>query len=632
LGCDINSAYIFFGRDTYNPTYTTSQANIVSRGTSINQVLGFHTLLMDVNGDGKDDCVRFDGFINYANNSIKVYLNTNNTCNFASTADYEINNHPAKFSGTGSVNGNFNGDSYEDLLVPSAGNDPHGVYIFQGSRVGLIQTTVFSRSSTSEQLAREGSFYSGNINGDSYDDFCLGANNNGEVSTGQGKVFCWYGRENFESSYAESSADITLNGFSTNERFGRSVRLYDVNNDGLDDLLVGAYQTSNTAGERHGRMYIFLNENGTFSNTPWFSEVKTSGDDQYGALLHAWDWDNDGWANLMVRSGISYKSHFYELAHPTPVFTLPASLRTSQNIRGSVSQDSDFEVRSVEYSTQDSPSSEWKSCSPTDGVFDSSSEDFDCDLSDLSDGARTIYFRTKDPNNLYTSVQEYGQVHFTSDTRSPNQVKVGLLRTELKKPEARTLTTKERRMKVYFDAKDLTTSVEKIKVSEHKDFRKANWKDYDGDMWINFSKGDEKKRLYFKFKDSAGNESRVYEQLIKVDTTDPDLQVTKIGTFVPDFTKNKNYIYTAENPEISGTTEEKSMLILYVNGVEDQKISKLENTKCEKREGPDQCEFTLKPTKLTWGKHSVTLINRRCQAGNQSRREFNILIDTYVSH
>jgi hypothetical protein len=79
---------------------------------------------------------------------------------------------------------------------------------------------------------------------------------------------------------------------------------------------------------------------------------------------------------------------------------------------------------------------------------------------------------------------------------------------------------------------------------------------------LTFRKGDEKKRLYFKFKDKAGNESRVYEQLIKVDTTDPDLQVTKIGTFTPDFTKNKNYIYTEENPTIEGTTEENSMLTL----------------------------------------------------------------------
>jgi hypothetical protein len=278
----------------------------------------------------------------------------------------------------------------------------------------------------------------------------------------------------------------------------------------------------------------------------------------------------------------------------------------------------------------------WNACTADDGTFDEISEDYTCTvlLNGIGDGANNIYIKTEDAFENSTATNLYEELNFTKDATGPKNTKIGLVKTEMNSVGKKTLATKENRVKLYFNAKDSINNVSKIMVSEHKDFRNSTWKTYDGDVWINLSDGDEKKRVYFKFQDDKGNTSDIYEQLIKVDTTPPLLDITKIGTFVPDFEKYKNFIYTEENPSITLTTEKDTMIILYVDGQEDIKISKLDentntsgvfNTTCTQKDGPDECTTTLQPTKLTWGNHEVTLLTED-SAGHQTKREFSINI------
>jgi uncharacterized delta-60 repeat protein len=286
-------------------------------------------------------------------------------------------------------------------------------------------------------------------------------------------------------------------------------------------------------------------------------------------------------------------------------------------------------IGNVYWSLDDEIAGTWTACTADDGTFDSLSEDFTCAVNGIPDGNGNVYIKSCDQYGSCTRRVSYANIGGTTiDTKKPNSKKIGLSKTSLKTIGKADLTADKNEFKLFFDVSDSTTSVDKIMVSQNKNFKNASWKDYDGNINLKFS-NDGKKYIYFKFKDEAGNESDVYQQLIKVDTTAPAITVTQIGTFIPDFEKYKNFIYTEENPSITLTTEKDAMLILYVDGQEDQKISKLNesNATCTQKDGPDECTTTLQPTKLTWGKHEMTLITED-DAGHQIERKFNLNIDS----
>jgi len=210
------------------------------------------------------------------------------------------------------------------------------------------------------------------------------------------------------------------------------------------------------------------------------------------------------------------------------------------------------------------------------------------------------------------------------DTKKPERPKVGLKNSNLKTAESKTFTTTKKDFKFYFNVSDKDSSVKYIKIAQSKDLKGASWKSYDGDIKLSFD-NDGKKNIYFKLKDENGNITDTFKQTIKVDSTVPELTITKIGTFVPDFTKFNDYIYTAENPTIEGITEEDSMILLYVDGKEDARLSEV-TTNCIDKDGPDTCSFQLAPTLITNGKHSLYLLSED-PAGNQTQKELTISIN-----
>jgi hypothetical protein len=325
--------------------------------------------------------------------------------------------------------------------------------------------------------------------------------------------------------------------------------------------------------------------------------------------------------NLLVSDYINHRILIFKTGPTNPSgsmdtyntnLTVPVYLSGSDSKDVMISETSDFSLAS------------WQTFqSPINYTFSSASE-----------GNRSLYLKFRDYGNYESSALSVGSI---VDLKGPRGTKISInKKNSMEDVGDADITVKERRIKIYFDTTSTITNVKYVKVSEHKDMDDANWQEYDGDMWINLSKGDEKKRLYFKFKDEAGNESDVYQQLIKVDTTAPAIDITQIGTFVPDFEKYKNFIYTEENPRITLTTEKDAMLILYVDGQEDIKISKLNentntsgvfNTTCTQKDGPDECTTTLQPTKFTWGNHEVTLLTED-SASHQTERKFNMTIDS----
>jgi hypothetical protein len=95
----------------------------------------------------------------------------------------------------------------------------------------------------------------GDVNGDGHLDVLVGAEAFDDTEIAQGRVFLFYGP--IQQNRNLNQADATITGEAVVDGFGNSVAgVGDVNNDGFDDILVGA-RSNDTAGIQAGRAYLF---------------------------------------------------------------------------------------------------------------------------------------------------------------------------------------------------------------------------------------------------------------------------------------------------------------------------------------------------------------------------------------
>ena len=95
----------------------------------------------------------------------------------------------------------------------------------------------------------------GDVNGDGHSDLLVAAEAFDDVEVAQGRVFLFYGP--IDGDLHLGQADATMTGEALFDGFGNSVAgAGDVNNDGFDDVLVGA-RSNDTPGIQAGRAYLF---------------------------------------------------------------------------------------------------------------------------------------------------------------------------------------------------------------------------------------------------------------------------------------------------------------------------------------------------------------------------------------
>lgn len=143
------------------------------------------------------------------------------------------------------TDGDLNNDGYDDLAVGayySSQGESYGgaAYVFFGSTSGLPATEdsenadmIIYGETTSEYLGRSVAF--GDFDGNGSDDFAIGGSG-GPSSIGQVLLFT----SNTSGSFVTADADVHLSGDSTYEAFGSDIKALDSNNDGIDDLAIGA--------------------------------------------------------------------------------------------------------------------------------------------------------------------------------------------------------------------------------------------------------------------------------------------------------------------------------------------------------------------------------------------------------
>jgi hypothetical protein len=196
-----------------------------------------------------------------------------------------------RFGASVSAAGDVNNDGFADVIVGATGDDNNGsssgsASIFSGLDGAILYT--FNGDSINDYFGDSVSA-AGDVNNDGYDDVIVGADgddNNGNDS-GSARIF----------SGRDGAILYNFNGDSSYDNFGASVSAAgDVNNDGYDDVIVGAYRDDNN-GTSSGSARIFSGLDGSILYT---FNGDSSYDDFGASVSAAGDVNNDGYADVIV--------------------------------------------------------------------------------------------------------------------------------------------------------------------------------------------------------------------------------------------------------------------------------------------------------------------------------------------
>ncbi|MFZ1459926.1 MAG: FG-GAP-like repeat-containing protein, partial [Ignavibacteria bacterium] len=132
----------------------------------------------------------------------------------------------------------------------------------------------------------------GDVNGDGFDDVIIGApkNNAGGISSGRAYIF-------FGGAIINNSVDVILTGGAVSNYFGISVSSAgDVNSDGYDDVIVGAYGYNSFTG----RAYVYFGGASMNSVADVFMTGEFTGHNFGSSVSGAGDANNDGFSDVII--------------------------------------------------------------------------------------------------------------------------------------------------------------------------------------------------------------------------------------------------------------------------------------------------------------------------------------------
>jgi hypothetical protein len=278
--------YLFYGRlDAVWTNLTTSDAQASFVGESTSDWFGRWTAgLGDVNGDGYADFAVSSMMNAEAGlRAGKVYIFFGR-----SNGDWgmDIPATQANVSITGEASddrlghgvygiGDTNGDGYDDFIVSAFWNDDGGLdagqlYLFLGRPSNQWLNTYSAADASASWIGTTGDALAvdasgvGDVNNDGFTDFAVGAfyNVSGDVCR---KVYLILGSDTVTWSMDQPIAQANASLAGSIDSFLASIALSvdwiagagDVNNDGFDDLIFGAYE-EDVEGAQSGQTYLFF--------------------------------------------------------------------------------------------------------------------------------------------------------------------------------------------------------------------------------------------------------------------------------------------------------------------------------------------------------------------------------------
>ncbi len=574
-GSSRGRAYIFYGRSDFSATeIEATEADVIYTGEIISDSLGYDATVGDVNNDGYDDAII--GAYAYSGNSRKgaVYIfygSEDMTSKIATAEGSDVmfigENNLDRF-GITVTSGNINGDDYDDIIVGAysypANAGKGAIYIFYGganlqdvnlSSGGLPDVVVIG-SANGDMIGMEKPNLKGDFNTDGYDDLTFSYGN---------KVCIIQGRTPMPNmNLSVDNPDFTFLKLNSGTA---EISWLDLNNDGYDDFVTADYGYNSNSG----RVYVLFGNSFANGELDSIADVIIDGgaSEFFGYLgelgrigiYSTSDLDRNGWKEFIVpvlgfNSWTTGQVRLYSLNYALPTITNNlVSEYTNDNtpeITGLATEEG-VNVSGVQWSFATSyEASGWEDCTASDGAFDSSTEEYRCNISDeLTDGEHTVYVRSYDENNVYIPSVLFASTTFTIDSVKP---------TGTISINTNSTYTNTQSVTLALSANDNLSGVSQMMISNTSDFTGASWETYATTKSWTLPSGDGEKGVYVKYKDNAGNESTVVTDTIILKTS----TILTLDLSLLDYEETEEVYTKTEGEEVivKGTAEQSTKVTI----------------------------------------------------------------------
>lgn len=292
--------------------YPTDGARIGIQGTASSANLGNAVASADVNGDGADDVVvgsykedpvnQTTGLVMKDAGTVKVYSGVDGTLLYRWLGEASGDNFGISVANAGDVNN----DGKDDIIIGATGFDAPIVnttkklsnagaaYVYSGA--GTLGTRVHKFEGKAAGDGFGVAVVGGNIDGDANADLVVGAHLSDPVILGKklssaGSVYAYSGGSGAELNHWDGEA--------AGDAFGSAVAMGDVNNDGTDDIIIGAPKRDVIAGttlKDVGTVYAYSG-NGFAELTRWNG---VAAGDAFGSSVVAGAIDADDGSDIVV--------------------------------------------------------------------------------------------------------------------------------------------------------------------------------------------------------------------------------------------------------------------------------------------------------------------------------------------
>jgi len=244
----VGRAYLYYGN---TKELMDTSHDLIFTGQDPSDSFGLRIACGNIDDDDYGDIV----IGSHSKQEVRAYLyygGSRSNMNEEADAVFEVKSDGVLLYGRGVACVDQNRDSYDDIVIGAPGyNEKQGrAFLFHGnSKQGLNADADLILDGEFKGCSYGNNVVCGDVDGDNMSDLIIGAR---DFRQGVGRAYVYSGND---LAGLHPRPRRVLTGEDSTNFFGQGSACGDINNDGFDDLVVGAYRYKAGAGQ--GRVYLY---------------------------------------------------------------------------------------------------------------------------------------------------------------------------------------------------------------------------------------------------------------------------------------------------------------------------------------------------------------------------------------